>query len=323
MKILLACDERSSADKFYYDLKRAGLSAAAQIYVLSVSDFFIPLDYKKTRGTRPPDKAYLTHVDQSIDKALTIAGEMSKKLKSVFPRWRLWARSSGGSPAGEILSKAQQWNVDLIVIGSHGRPGVGKLFFGSVAQKVLSGAPCSVRVVRAGASEKESPARIVVGVDGSPGSDAVINHLIRRHWKKGGSAHLITVLNAIIYSVLDFKTYFGPAMRTTPDDSLIKKEWQTKGDLTTLTWVRKMHEEYKNKLEKTGLIVSSLIKEGDPKVVLVNEARRWGADCIFLGAAGHSRGERYQLGGVSTAVAARAHCSVEVIRDKKKAAEEK
>ena len=63
------------------------------------------------------------------------------------------------------------------------------------------------RVVRAGASEK-SPARIVVGVDGSPGSDAVINQLIRRHWKKGGSAHLITVLNAIIYSVLDFKTYF-------------------------------------------------------------------------------------------------------------------
>ena len=62
-----------------------------------------------------------------------------------------------------------------------------------------------------------------------------------------------------------------------------------------LTWVRKMHEEYKSKLEKAGLIVSSLIKEGDPKVVLVNEARRWGADCIFLGAAGAQQGSGISL----------------------------
>ena len=46
----------------------------------------------------------------------------------------------------------------------------------------------------------------------------------------------------------------------------------------------------------------------------LEEAERWGADCIFLGAKGHSRFERLLLGSVSTAVSARAHCSVEVVR---------
>jgi nucleotide-binding universal stress UspA family protein len=48
--------------------------------------------------------------------------------------------------------------------------------------------------------------------------------------------------------------------------------------------------------------------------VLLNEAEAWHADCVFLGAKGISRIERFLLGSVSSSVAARAHCSVEVIR---------
>ena len=43
-------------------------------------------------------------------------------------------------------------------------------------------------------------------------------------------------------------------------------------------------------------------------------AERWGADCVFAGAKGLSRLERFLVGSVSTAVAARAPCSVEVVR---------
>jgi len=67
-------------------------------------------------------------------------------------------------------------------------------------------------------------------------------------------------------------------------------------------------------LRTRGLTVSSVIKEGDPKHVLLDEAERWGADCIFVGARGLSRVERFLLGSVSAAVAARAHCSVEIVR---------
>ena len=48
--------------------------------------------------------------------------------------------------------------------------------------------------------------------------------------------------------------------------------------------------------------------------VIIREAERWSADCIFVGAKGQSAIERFLLGSVSASVAARAPCSVEVVR---------
>lgn len=42
-----------------------------------------------------------------------------------------------GKPAAEILAAARETNADLTVMGSHGRSGVGKLFFGSTTERVL------------------------------------------------------------------------------------------------------------------------------------------------------------------------------------------
>jgi nucleotide-binding universal stress UspA family protein len=53
-----------------------------------------------------------------------------------------------GSPAEEIVSAAEESKADLIVVGSHGRTGVGRLLIGSVARSVLLHARCSVLIVR-------------------------------------------------------------------------------------------------------------------------------------------------------------------------------
>src|SRR5262249_21912950 len=53
-----------------------------------------------------------------------------------------------GSAAEEILQYAAETRVDLIVMGTHGRTGLKRLLMGSVAEKVLRGAPCSVLVVK-------------------------------------------------------------------------------------------------------------------------------------------------------------------------------
>jgi universal stress protein A len=52
-----------------------------------------------------------------------------------------------GSTRQEILHLAKERNVDLIVIGSHGRQGIQRLL-GSTANAVLHGAPCDVLAVR-------------------------------------------------------------------------------------------------------------------------------------------------------------------------------
>jgi nucleotide-binding universal stress UspA family protein len=53
-----------------------------------------------------------------------------------------------GDPAGEIVRYARDAGVDRIVMGTHGRTGTERLLMGSVAEKVLRDAPCSVLVVK-------------------------------------------------------------------------------------------------------------------------------------------------------------------------------
>ncbi len=53
-----------------------------------------------------------------------------------------------GDPASEIVQYAAESKVDVIVMGTHGRSGVERLLMGSVAERVLRDAHCSVLVVK-------------------------------------------------------------------------------------------------------------------------------------------------------------------------------
>lgn len=50
--------------------------------------------------------------------------------------------------AETIMAQASELEVDVIALTTHGRTGLQRLFFGSVAEKVLRLAPCSVLIVR-------------------------------------------------------------------------------------------------------------------------------------------------------------------------------
>ena len=52
-----------------------------------------------------------------------------------------------GQPANEMRRMAKDEDVDLIIVGSHGRHGLA-LIFGSTSNSVLHGAPCDVLAVR-------------------------------------------------------------------------------------------------------------------------------------------------------------------------------
>jgi len=59
-----------------------------------------------------------------------------------------------GEAASEIVRVAKERDVDLIVISSHGRTGLGRILFGSTAESVVRHAPCPVLVVKPPAEEK-------------------------------------------------------------------------------------------------------------------------------------------------------------------------
>jgi nucleotide-binding universal stress UspA family protein len=58
-----------------------------------------------------------------------------------------------GDPAMEILRLAEETKCDLVVMGTHGRTGLGRLLMGSVAEQVVRKAQCPVLTVKAPLSE--------------------------------------------------------------------------------------------------------------------------------------------------------------------------
>ena len=67
---------------------------------------------------------------------------------------------------------------------------------------------------------------------------------------------------------------------------------------------------------QAGFKTETAVLDGNPKKRIVEDAAEWGAHLVVVGSHGRRGLTRYLLGSVSEAVAMRAHCSVEVIRDR-------
>ncbi|MBM3770595.1 MAG: universal stress protein [Acidimicrobiia bacterium] len=92
-----------------------------------------------------------TEFPLGLDASL-IDAERERILKILTPAEQIAVRPEfvmcSGSPAEEIVRCAVDREVDLIVMGTHGRGGVSHLLLGSVAEKVIRTAPCAVLVLR-------------------------------------------------------------------------------------------------------------------------------------------------------------------------------
>jgi nucleotide-binding universal stress UspA family protein len=72
-----------------------------------------------------------------------------EQLRPTDPLLRVDHRLEEGDPAGLIVAVAEEIGCDLIVMGTHGRNGLGRILMGSVAEQVMRKAPCPVLTVKA------------------------------------------------------------------------------------------------------------------------------------------------------------------------------
>jgi len=234
------------------------------------------------------------------DEAARLAQQARQRVASLFPTWTVDAEAVADSPASALTERAEQWKADLIVIGSHGRGALARLFFGSISQKVLRYAHCSVRIGRRVDNRHPGPLRIMLGLDTSPGAAAALDAVASRVWPPDTLVHIVTAVDIRLATAI-------PVVESGPGEPAYVAT-DERG------WLANAQHEAAGILRRAGLAVTTLLRDGDPKHVLLDEAEQWHADCVFLGAKGMSRIERFLLGSVSASVAARAHCSVEVIR---------
>lgn len=308
MKILIGYDGSECADAALDDLQQAGLPDGAAALVLSVADVFVPPPLTEAADTFPqyvPDavRRAHSHAVRVLGEASVMVNRAARRVRDEFPGWDVSAEASADSPAWALITSADEWKADLVVVGAHGHTSLGgRLILGSVSQRVLYEARTSVRVARDGSRKgKGDPVRLVVGVDGSADAEAAVGAVASRAWPKGSEARLVTVLDAFM------------AVKPAPDEPSALK-WVDAEDEKDWEWVRQTFEPLAERLRRAGLNVSIELRKGNPKHVLVDEAESWGADCVFVGARGTRGVDRLLLGSVSAAVAARAHCSVEVVR---------
>ena len=311
MKILIAYDGSESADKGIDDLSRAGLPVEVDALVVSVAEVWLPPPRGEFDDTFPLQipaglKRARAHAAGIVKEAKELAERGSKRVQQIFSGWRVNYEATNGSPAHELLNRAREWQPDLIVVGSHGRTALGRFVLGSVSQKVLTEAQTSVRVARQTSGTGASAMRIVVGVDGSEGAQEAVRTVAARGWTPGSEVRVVVAEDVLIansvYALIPPVNEFVDEVNTSE---------RTEAERIAEEAVKQLGSE----LVAKNVTVSSAVLTGNPKQVLVRHAEEFGADCIFTGATGFSNPiERFLVGSVSAAVAARAHCSVEVVR---------
>lgn len=311
MRILIGYDGSEYAGAIFEDLKRAGLPRESDVKVVTVADLLMsnpPVEevvaqVLTSRRVAAAHKQAETHAERVIKEAEDFASKAIERLRSEFPEWNVTSEVITGTPAWELLDAARGWDADLIVIGSEGRSAIGRFFLGSVSKKIATDAHCSVRVARQPAPKNEDEStRIIIGVDGSPASEEAIYAVGRRVWQSGAEVKLVAVDDATPPNRI--------AARLPQAAEMINSYLQSRESRVSsmLDWAIK-------ELNIIGLKTSVLTEKGDPRNVLLEVARKWNADSIFVGTRDFKTAfERFRLGSVSTAVVTDAHCSVEIVR---------
>lgn len=306
MKILVAYDGSDSADAALNDLQRAGLPQEADALIVSVADVMMSPEasnYEVAGAalmSRRVSSSLMYAERQSVrvlQEARGFSIQARARLQSLFPFWKVRSEVLSGTAWSELIQKANDWEPDLVVLGSQDRSAIGRFIFGSVSTKVATDSKYSVRVARAAPRPNEPP-RIMIGIDGSPESERAVREVGSRVWPTGTEVRIVAVEEIVPQSI-------SASVPITSE--LIDEE--------TALAARNMVHWAQSELSAIGLDTSSSIEKGDPKTVLLEKALEWEVDSIFVGSRRFSNAfERFWLGSVSTALVTRAQSSVEVVR---------
>ena len=156
MKILLATDgsefSRAAIEKC---CEIAVKPENTEIKIISVYQVYIPLDMYPQSAQIAQEFECAMH-EQAANYVDQAVAAIRKSLPDA--NVELSIQVTMGATDRVIIETAENWNADLIVVGSHGRGFWGRNLIGSVSDSLVHHAPCSVLVVRK--TERETSSNI-------------------------------------------------------------------------------------------------------------------------------------------------------------------
>src|SRR6266699_6027219 len=152
-------------------------------------------------------------------------------------------------------------------------------------------------------AHKARKMKILLPVDASPYSEVAVQAVTERPWPSGTTVRVLSAVESVGVPAM------GPLMFDAAG-SLEQLQQQRTKEANQLT------EKVANSLAASGLATETVVHDGDPRSVIVDEAEDWKADLIVVGSHGYTGIKKWLLGSVAHSVVSHAPCSVEVVRSR-------
>lgn len=139
--------------------------------------------------------------------------------------------------------------------------------------------------------------KILLAIDSSTLSEAVVSEVEARPWPSGTEVCVLTVIDLL--ALTSAVGYLEPFIKSENEAAIT------------------LAQSVSARLDQRGLQTTALAVEGYAGTSIVEEAEKWGADLVFVGSHGHGGFVRFLLGSIAKAVVQNVSCSVEIVRHPK------
>jgi nucleotide-binding universal stress UspA family protein len=208
------------------------------------------------------------------------------------------ARVPYGPAAPGILDEARFCHVDLVVMSTHGRSGLGRWLYGSVADEVLRATEVPVLVVPPGAPggwSRDGDAHVLVPLDGSELAEEALRPAADLAAALGATLVLLRVVEPFYYGYMYGEPY-PPAPEVQAEAALAVARGYLDGLAT--------------RLGDGEVAVEIRVEVGPPAATIASVAHELGASAIALATHGRSGLARVVLGSVATGLLHRADAPI-------------
>lgn len=299
MNVLLATDGSRYAEWAVELLLRFPLPAGTEITVLTAVPW-ATVEWPNGEAVSSERQEAITTMRKANE---AVADELLERIrKALAPRWRdvgTWIKY--GTPSAEIVEAAEAMGADLVVLGAKGLSGIKRFLLGSVAQKVVRYAPCSVLVVK---RRPEILRKILVTLDRSAYASTVVSLLEELPWPRRTEITLLSVVERRRYFAAGVSLNARVELKKTLDE-LYRTEREA---------LERVQVKAANRLQQKVQKVEMEIRGGHPSEEILRVAQAGGFDLVVVGSKGLTGVKRFLLGSVSQKIVKYAPCSVLVVR---------
>lgn len=261
---------------------------------------------------QPADAMYLSAPAAYMSAPWMLTPEGRQKLEQDMRNFMAPAREARidyevevveGDPWREILAAAEAMPADLVVMGTHGRSGLERLFLGSVAEKLIRRLPCPVLTVSHEEGRTwEAPGlvtRILCATDFSDLSSQTLSFALALAEKDDAALSLVHVVD-------NLPDIGDPRYPAVPALSDLRADYEKEA--------YKRLEEMVKAIGKTLVKIDARVSVGRPYKEILRLAVEMRADLIVIGAQGHGALEHLLSGSNAQHVIRQATCPVLTVR---------